>query len=91
MEGLGIGRKSCVYSMDYITAIWYLSLAFGILTALWYIFPVLVHCVKKNLATLHTYRAMKKMNDSNVAFRKLLRGGHKFYLFLHENGRRCVV
>jgi hypothetical protein len=36
----------------YFTAIWYVLRPFGIFYVFWYIFPVLVCCSKKNLATL---------------------------------------
>jgi hypothetical protein len=37
---------------EYNTAIWYILWPFGNFVAIWYIFPVLVFCVNKNLATL---------------------------------------
>jgi hypothetical protein len=38
----------------YCLAIWYIVWPFGNLVAIWYIFPVVVNFVKKNLATLAT-------------------------------------
>jgi hypothetical protein len=38
--------------LEYIKAIWYILWPFGNLLAIWYIFPILVFRVKKNLATL---------------------------------------
>jgi hypothetical protein len=38
--------------LEYITDIWYILWPHGNLAAIWYIFPVLVYCVNKNLATL---------------------------------------
>jgi hypothetical protein len=38
--------------LEYIMNIWYILWPFGNLMAIWYIFPILVYCVKKNLATL---------------------------------------
>jgi hypothetical protein len=38
-------------------AIWYNLWPFGNLVAIWYVSPVLVHCVEKNLATLFERRA----------------------------------
>jgi hypothetical protein len=38
--------------LEYILAIWYILWPLGALVATWNIFPVLVYCVKKNLATL---------------------------------------
>jgi hypothetical protein len=38
--------------LEYITAIWYILGQSGNLMVIWYIFPVLVYCVKTNLATL---------------------------------------
>jgi hypothetical protein len=35
------------------TAIWYILWPFDKFVVIWYIFPILVHCNKKNLATLH--------------------------------------
>jgi hypothetical protein len=40
--------KMLVYSM----AIWYILCPFGNFLIIWYIFPVLVYCTMKNLATL---------------------------------------
>jgi hypothetical protein len=37
--------------LEYFTAIWYILRPFGNVVAIWYIFPLLVYCVKKNLAT----------------------------------------
>jgi hypothetical protein len=39
-------------NMEYFTAIWYILWPYGNLVVIWYIFPCLVNCVKKNLATL---------------------------------------
>jgi hypothetical protein len=53
MEGLGMEKVGIFYvHLKYILAIWYLLLAFCNLMAIWYIFPILVYYVKKNLATL---------------------------------------
>jgi hypothetical protein len=38
--------------LEFITAVWYILCPFGNLVVIWYIFPVLVYCVKKNMATL---------------------------------------
>jgi hypothetical protein len=42
------------------TNIWYYLRSFGNLVAIWYIFPLLVYCVKKNLATLTSTREKEK-------------------------------
>jgi hypothetical protein len=39
-------------TLEYFTAIWYILWPFGNVAAILYISPVLVYCVKKNLATL---------------------------------------
>jgi hypothetical protein len=48
MENVGIfyGHK------EYFMAVCYILWPFGSLVVFWYIFPCLVFCVKKNLATL---------------------------------------
>jgi hypothetical protein len=53
MEGLATGDVSVFYGhLAYFTAIWYILWLFGIFVGyLVYIFPVLVCCTKKNLAT----------------------------------------
>jgi hypothetical protein len=38
--------------LEYITAVWYIIGPFGNLVVSWYFFPVLIYCIKKNLATL---------------------------------------
>jgi hypothetical protein len=48
MEKIGIFNSH----LEYIMNIWYILWPFGNLMAIWYIFPILVYCVKKNLATL---------------------------------------
>jgi hypothetical protein len=49
MENVGI----FYVQVEYITAIWYILWSFGKFVVILYIFsPVLVYCVKKNLATL---------------------------------------
>jgi hypothetical protein len=50
--------------LEYITAIWYILGGFGNLVAIWYIFSQLVHCVKKNLATL-IQRSITKFRAQN--------------------------
>jgi hypothetical protein len=50
MEKVGIFFGHLEYIMD----IWYILWLFGNLEGIWYISPVLVYCVKKNLATLRT-------------------------------------
>jgi hypothetical protein len=43
-----------IYSghLEYFTTIGHILWAFGNLVVIWYIFPTLVYCTKKNLATL---------------------------------------
>jgi hypothetical protein len=49
MEAVGIFHGHVVY----FKAVWYICWPFGIFyIGIWYIFPVLVCCTKKNLATL---------------------------------------
>jgi hypothetical protein len=40
--------------LEYFTAIWYTFWPLVNVVVIWYIFPVLVYCVKKNLATLYS-------------------------------------
>jgi hypothetical protein len=47
------------YPMVYFNSIWFSLWAFGIVFPLWYIFPVLVRCIKKILATLYTIEGKK--------------------------------
>jgi hypothetical protein len=47
------------YPMVYFNSIWFSLWAFGIFFPLWYIFPVLVRCIKKILATLYTIEGKK--------------------------------
>jgi hypothetical protein len=43
--------------LEYIMAIWYILWPFSTLVPVWYSSPVLVYCVKNNLATLpQTFR-----------------------------------
>jgi hypothetical protein len=51
MENIGIFYGH----LEYFTAIWYILWPFGNVVVIWYLyiyFPILVNCVKKNLATL---------------------------------------
>jgi hypothetical protein len=48
MEDVGTFYDHLVY----FTTIWYVLLPFGTFMVIWYVFPVLVCCTKKNLATL---------------------------------------
>jgi hypothetical protein len=43
--------------LEYITDIWSVLGQFGTNVVIWYIFHVLVHCKKKNLATLQEFAA----------------------------------
>jgi hypothetical protein len=52
MENFGIFSDN----LTYIKAIWYIVFPFGKVVVILYIFPVLVNCVKKYLATLVTLR-----------------------------------
>jgi hypothetical protein len=48
------------------TAIWYIVWPFGIFFPFWYSFPILVYCMKKNLATLdgHLFRKVwERINE----------------------------
>jgi hypothetical protein len=64
-----------IYSshLEYILAIRNILWPFGNLVVIWYIFPIMENCVKKNLATLllHMYifkisRDLKKMGSSKI-------------------------
>jgi hypothetical protein len=39
-------------NLGHITVIWYIFWPFGNVVAIWYLSPILVYCVKKNLANL---------------------------------------
>jgi hypothetical protein len=56
LESLGMGKVGILFGhWEYFTTIWYILLPFGTLVAnLVYSPPLLVYCVKKNLATLST-------------------------------------
>jgi hypothetical protein len=67
----------------YLMAIWFLSRPFGIFCGyleyfivLWYIFPVLVCCSKKNLATLLTVTGINAASGEpiHMTLRKAPRG-----------------
>jgi hypothetical protein len=44
--------------LEYFTAIWHIVWPFGKVVVIWYIFPVLVYCINKNLASLEYYYLM---------------------------------
>jgi hypothetical protein len=51
--GLTIENVGIFYGdLEYFKAIWYILWPLGNVVEIWYIFPVLVYFVKKNLATL---------------------------------------
>jgi hypothetical protein len=53
LEDLGMKKVGIFYGhLEYIKGIWYILWPFGKLMAFWYIFPVLVYCVKKYPAAL---------------------------------------
>jgi hypothetical protein len=51
MEKVGI----FIAQLEVIIKIWYILCPFGNLVPIWYIFPILVYCVEKNLATLQVH------------------------------------
>jgi hypothetical protein len=54
MENVGI----FYYHLEYITAIGYILRSFDYFVVIWYVYPVLVNCVKKNLAALTRIRKL---------------------------------
>jgi hypothetical protein len=58
LEGLEVEHVGLFYGhLEYIKAVWYIVCPYGNLGAVWFIWfsPVLVNCLKKNLATLGVY------------------------------------
>jgi hypothetical protein len=54
LEGLRIENVDTFYGhLHYFAASWNILWPLGNVVVIWYIFPVLVYCVKKNLATLY--------------------------------------
>jgi hypothetical protein len=52
-EGLRIENAGLFYGhLEYFTLIWYIIWQFVNIVVIWHISPILVYCVKKNLATL---------------------------------------
>jgi hypothetical protein len=49
----------------YFRAIWNILQIFGIFMTIWYVFPVLVYCIRKNLATLLQIRFVCDLNRTN--------------------------
>jgi hypothetical protein len=66
MEDVGIFYTHLVH----FTVFWYILWTFGIFVVIWYIFPVLVFCIKKNLAPLGPDDCVK--TAQNVAQRVFL-------------------
>jgi hypothetical protein len=71
LEGLGMGNIGIYYdNLEYlrlfgIVYVWLM----GNFVVIWYIFPVLVNCARKNLATLVSLRVVRIADRFKIALR----------------------
>jgi hypothetical protein len=81
LEGLTITNVGTFYGpLEYFVSHLVYFRPFGNIVVIWYIFPILVHCIKKNMATLP--------GDSGVAqFNSVLIKEHEMVLQGDQIGR----